>query len=103
MNPEYNVAGVACANVDEIFEVKRAITASKLLTNHHTILSKHVKLKVITIQNVGVVRSNACDGQTNLTPLHLVVWVHIRPTFTFTSGFSFCTIIIIFLEANLTQ
>ena len=52
MHPEYNVAGVACANIDEIFEVKGEITASKLLTNHHTILRKHAKLKVITIQNV---------------------------------------------------
>jgi hypothetical protein len=49
MHPEYNVAGVACANFDEIFEVKRAITASKLLTNHHTILSKHVNLKGVTV------------------------------------------------------
>lgn len=69
MHPEYNVAGVACTNFDEIFEVKGAIAASKLLTNHHTIVSKHAKLKVITIQHVGVVRSNASDGQTNLTPI----------------------------------
>lgn len=64
---KYNAAGVACINCDQIFEVKGPITASKRFKNHHTILSKHAKIKVITIQDVGVVHSTACDEQTNLT------------------------------------